>query len=226
MACASKRRDGKSRPDPQSLVGIPTTLYSQPKSAMGSIQNGHDPRLRKEEGLVCVEMDPTLSQRAAPVRSDRPNTRLGVLTRHKLEPGHPSAETHRLVEHTNELRGEGSDALISWVTGMSIPRKSDKGYKMFALAHFVPFDINNPLLRHGQTTDDVFEHAQLTERHQQILNNWEAIHKCQDECDAEWMRKRAEMTQESQAMTRALHGSINTAEEIDVDIRSVKGKKV
>ena len=75
--------------------------------------------------------------------------------------------------------------LVPRVMGMSIPRKSDKGYRMFALAHFIPFDIDDPLLKPGQTVDDVFEDARFTDRHLQILNNWEAIHECQDERDAE-----------------------------------------
>ena len=55
-------------------------------------------------------------------------THLDVLTRHELKQGHPSAGKHRIVEQTNELRGEGSNLLVPQVVGMSIPRKSDKGY--------------------------------------------------------------------------------------------------
>ena len=153
------------------------------------------------------------------------DTRLGVLTRHELKEGHPSAGTHRLVEHTNELRGEGTNLLVPRVMGMSIPRKSDKGYRMFALAHFIPFGIFDPLLKPGQTVNNVFESAKFTNRHQQILDNWEAIHECQDERDAERMRRRAEKSRESRAMTRALHGSIEAGEEIDVDLNIATTKR-
>ena len=108
---------------------------------------------------------------------------------------------------------------------MSIPRVSDKGYQMFALAHFIPFDVDRPLLQPGQTADDVFKSAQFSDRHLQILDNWESIHECQDERDAERMRKRAEMSRESRAMTRALHGSIEAEQGIDIDIASTRGKK-
>jgi hypothetical protein len=154
------------------------------------------------------------------------STRLGVLTRHELKQGHPSAGTHRLVEHTNELRGDGSDSLVPRVVGMSIPRKSDKGYQIFALSHFIPFDIDNPLLRPGQTAGDIFGSAGFTEGNLRVLNNWEAIHECQDERDAERMRKRAEKSRESRAMTRALHGSIEAEQEIDVDMASMGGRKI
>ena len=169
----------------------------------------------------CVRLEKMSTSRT----KNTAETRLGVLTRHELRQGHPSAETHRLVDHTNELRGEGTNVLIPRVMGMSIPRKSDKGYQMFALAHFIPFDIDNPLLKPGQTVDDVFWSAHFADRHRQILSNWEAIHECQDERDAERIRKRAEKSRESRAMTRALHGSIGAEQEIDVDMTHTNGRK-
>ena len=73
------------------------------------------------------------------------DTHLGILRRHELKEGHLLAATHCLVEHTNELRGEGANILVPRVVGMSIPRKSDKIYHMFTMAHFIPFDIDEPL---------------------------------------------------------------------------------
>jgi len=109
---------------------------------------------------------------------------------------------------------------------MSIPRKSDKGYQIFALAHFIPFDVENSLLRPGQTVGDIFDDACFTGEHLQVLNNWEAIHECQDERDVERMHKRAEKSRESRAMTRALHGSIETEHETDVGSEGAKWSKV
>ena len=149
------------------------------------------------------------------------DARLGVLTRHQLKQGHPCFKTHHLVEHTNELRGEGSDVLVPRIVGMSIPRTSDAGYRIFALAHFVPFDIDNLLPGPGRTIDDVYENANFCDRHLEILGNWEAIHECQDERDAERMHKRAEQSRESRAMTRALHGTI----EGDADMTIVSTKR-
>lgn len=169
----------------------------------------------------CVRLEKTSASKT----KNTADTRLGVLTRHELKQGHPSAETHRLVEHTNELRGEATNLLVPRVVGMSIPRKSDRGYRVFALAHFIPFNIDNPLLKPGQTADDIFESAQFSDRHLEILRNWEAIHECQDERDAERMRKHAEKFRESQAMTRSLHGSIEAGQEIDIDMASTKGRK-
>lgn len=153
------------------------------------------------------------------------NSHLGVLTRNELKPGHPSAETHQLVEHTNELRGEGTNSLIPRVMGMSIPRKSNKGYWTFTLAHFILFDTDNPLLMPGQTADSIFENMQFAERHLWILNNWEAIHKCHNECDADQMHKRAEKSQESRMMTKGLHGSIEAEYNTTIDLEGAKLSK-
>jgi hypothetical protein len=169
----------------------------------------------------CVRLEKTSTSKTKNTAS----TRLGVLARHELKQGHPSAETHRLVEHMNELRGEGSDLLVPRVMGMSIPRKSDKGYQMFALAHFIPFDIDNPLLKPGQTVDEIFNSGGFSPRHSQILDNWEAIHECQDERDADRMQKRTEQAKESRAMTRALHGSIENGDETHVDVTGTGSRK-
>ena len=153
------------------------------------------------------------------------DTRLGILRRHELKQGHPLAATHQLVEHTNELRGEGAGLLVPRVVGMSIPRKSDKAYHMFALAHFTPFDIENPLLSPGQNATEAFNPNGFSSRHVQILDNWEAIHECQDEQDAEQMRKRTEQARESRALTKTLHGSIKDGDEIEVDATRAGSRK-
>ena len=153
------------------------------------------------------------------------DTRLGVLRRHKLKQGHPSAATHRLVEHMNELRGEGANLLVPRVVGMSIPCKSDKVYHVFALGHFTPFSIDSPLLRPGQMATEVFNSTESSPRHLQILDNWEEIHECQDERDAERMQKRTEQARESRAMTRALHGSFEEGNETEIDVARVTNRK-
>jgi len=97
---------------------------------------------------------------------------------------------------------------------------------MFALVHFIPFDINNPLLCPGQTAMDVFNSSEFSPAHLQILNNWEAIHECQDERDMERMWKRTEQARESHVMTRALHGSIEDGHEVEIDVTRTGKQKV
>ena len=169
----------------------------------------------------CLKLEKT----SASQTKNTSDTRLGVLRRHELKQGHPLAATHRLVEHMNELRGEGANLLVPRVVGMSIPRKSDKAYHVFALAHFIPFGVDNPLLHPGQNATDVFDSETFSPRHTQILDNWEAIHECQDERDAERMRKRTEKARESRVMTKALHGSIESGDGIEVDVTRAGGRK-
>ena len=146
------------------------------------------------------------------------DTRLGVLKRHELKQGHPLAAMHQLIKHTNEARGEGINLLIPHVVGMSIPRKSDKGYHMFALAHFIPFNIDHLLLCPSQTVTDVFDSSVFSSRHLHLLDNWEAIHEYQDEWDAEQMQRHAEQVRESHAMTRVLHSAIEGGETTEIDV--------
>ena len=169
----------------------------------------------------CTRLEKTSTSKTKNTADER----LGVLRRHELKHGHPLAATHRLIEHTNEVRGEGTNLLVPRVVGMSIPRESDKGYCVFALAHFIPFDIDNPLLHAGQTAADTFESSEFSPKHLQILNNWEAIHECQDERDAERIRKRTEQARESRAMTRALHGAVEGGDATEVDVTNPKNQK-
>jgi hypothetical protein len=48
-------------------------------------------------------------------------TRVGVLRRHTLKDPNPLAETHHLLEHTNEERRESRSELVPRIVGMSIP---------------------------------------------------------------------------------------------------------
>ena len=68
-------------------------------------------------------------------------TRLGVFQRHPLKSSHPLHESHHLIEHTNEERGEGHHELVPRIVGMSIPRETLAIWPLFALAHFKPFSI-------------------------------------------------------------------------------------
>jgi len=169
----------------------------------------------------CTRLEKTSTSKTKNTADER----FGVLRRHELKHGHPLAATHRLIEHTNEVRGEGTNLLVPRVVGMSIPRKSDKGYCVFALAHFIPFDIDNLLLRAGQTATDTFESSEFSPKHLQILDNWEAIHECQDERDAERIRKRTEQARESRAMTRALHGAVEGGDVTEVDVTKTGNQK-
>jgi len=62
----------------------------------------------------CLKLE---KMSASPTRNTS-DIRLGVLRRHELKHRHLLAATHRLVEHMNELRGEGANLLVPRVVGI------------------------------------------------------------------------------------------------------------
>ena len=134
-----------------------------------------------------------------------PETRLGVLARHKLLPPHMLAMTHQLVEHRNVERGDGNIEYIPCVIGCSIPRPNSRSsYSIFVLAHFKPFSVSKPLLLQGETYDDAFRKFKPSKSDQYVINNWDAINECEDARDAERIRKKATMAAQSQALTKSI----------------------
>jgi hypothetical protein len=133
-----------------------------------------------------------------------PETRLGVFERHELKPSHPLHKTHHLIEHTNEDRGDGQYKLVPRVVGMSIPRESSASWPLFALAHFKPFGVSQPLISAGDTCENVFTTYPFSAFSLKVIKNWHAIHECEDERDGERLRKRAAETKESIALTTSI----------------------
>ncbi|KAG1781435.1 hypothetical protein EV702DRAFT_1244556 [Suillus placidus] len=132
-------------------------------------------------------------------------TRLGVLHRHQLKAEHPSAETHVLVEHTNEARGDGDAEIVPRIIGMSIPHKTNvKLWAIFCLAHFKLFSILRALIAEAADPVEVYERWPFGSRSVDIMANWEAVHKCEDERDADRLRKHAQLTTESKALTSSV----------------------
>lgn len=122
-------------------------------------------------------------------------SRLGVLKRHNLKKEHPLSGTHVLIEHTDELCGDRTNEYVPRIVGTSIPRKSNvDAWALFALAHFKPFNTSQPLLQQGDSLQNVFDTYNFSDQAQKILLNWKAIHECEDERDAERLRKQAQLT--------------------------------
>ncbi|KAG1901582.1 uncharacterized protein F5891DRAFT_1187439 [Suillus fuscotomentosus] len=132
-------------------------------------------------------------------------TRLGVLRRHCLNVGHRCSETHVLVEHTNEERGEGNSELVPHVVGISIPRPMNaRLWALFVLAHFKPFSVSTDLLGSAEDPVTCFEKSKLCPASLQVLSNWEAVHECEDERDTERLQKHAQLTAENKAFTASM----------------------
>jgi hypothetical protein len=89
---------------------------------------------------------------------------------------------------------------------MTIPHAVNRSlYSMFMLAHFKPFSIDCPLIAHGTDSwEYAFHSFTFNDRSTEIMKNWEAIHECQDERDAERLKCQAALTRESHVMTKTL----------------------
>ena len=124
-------------------------------------------------------------------RSSKRNEHAAVLTRYKLQEPHPQAASHMLVLVLHPLIKQPSRERIPVVVGTSIPRKERNIEVYMLLAHFRPFSTSNPILcDQTHSIQTTFEHTTFTERSMHVMKNWDAVHECEDERDAERLRKK------------------------------------
>ncbi|KAG8929439.1 hypothetical protein FRC01_004338 [Tulasnella sp. 417] len=136
------------------------------------------------------------------------SNRLGTFRRHSLLPPHPQADTHELIQHTEETNRYPSTELIPRVIGSSIPRRGSHRHALFMIAHFVPFSSQHPLFPPNRqvAVTDYFNAYPFHPTHQRIMNNWNEVHECEDERDAERLRKREAVTREHRLLQKAIVG--------------------
>ena len=72
---------------------------------------------------------------------------------------------------------------------MSILHHASPQYSLFMLAHFKPFSNESPLWDKDIGVNKAFEQFHFSTAAQEIMHNWEAIHECEDEQDAERLQK-------------------------------------
>ena len=68
---------------------------------------------------------------------------------------------------------------------MSIPWHYSAHYNLFMLAHFKLFSKEYPLWDKELGVNETFKQFNFSTRAQEIMHNWEAIHECEGEQDAE-----------------------------------------
>jgi hypothetical protein len=150
----------------------------------------------------CVRLEPI--SKSAKLKNTF-ETQLGVLRRHTFKSRHPNCKTHVLVEHTNDERGDEGVEHVPCVIGMSIPCLTNvRLWAIFALAHFKAFDVSTELL--GVDKDPIKSYAQFAfcSRSLRVMKNWEAVYECKDEHDADRLRKCAQLTSKSKALTASV----------------------
>ena len=163
----------------------------------------------------CVALE-TITRRKGALK---PDPHLGTLKCHLLKEEHPLSETHVLVEHTNDERGDGSSQLVPRAVGTYIPReRHGKRWKLFALAHFKPFSNVIPFIQPGMTLEHTFKNFTFSPHRREIMDNWEVVHECQDKRDAERLWKRAALTAQSLTLTKSLSKALNLLDADEVDV--------
>jgi hypothetical protein len=172
----------------------------------------------------CISLQLKPKHRRNSSDDDSNNDRLGIQIKHNINVGHPLADTHYLVQHSDDgsenlTTNNGGKQLIPRVVGSNVPRKdTGRRWMLFTLAHFKPFHESSSLIDDGLTLEETYDAYQFSQQSLSTMKNWEETHDCEDERDAERLRKRALLTAESIAMRTSVNRTTNN---VDVVIDGV-----
>jgi hypothetical protein len=109
------------------------------------------------------------------------------------------------------------------IVGSSIPRKtSEWSYAAFMLSHFKPFNSSNFLISSGLHVLDAYTQYEFNDFSRKIMSNWEFVHECADERDAECLHKCQQMIKASQAILHAIQSVLGDDSELDIEKASIK----
>ncbi|KAJ3559531.1 hypothetical protein NP233_g11239 [Leucocoprinus birnbaumii] len=140
--------------------------------------------------------------------------RAGTCPCYMLHSPHPLKSSHVIVQHAPDDLLDGNWCRIPRVSGMTVPRQSNqREWALFALAHFRPFNDVHRLIEGALTNEAVinaFTEFTFQDQHQQILQNWEDVHECEDEREAERLKKQSQQLSEA-----SKHGG--SGNEIDIN---------
>ena len=131
---------------------------------------------------------------------------------------HQLCQTHELVLYLNpNLNLLVPNISVPRVIGCSIPQPSSKKlYAEFMLAHFKPFSVEMPLVNVGETLESTYHNYCFDSFSCDIIANWEAVHECEDEWNAERICKQAQLTKPSHLMKQTFKSVLEDDWEIDI----------
>jgi hypothetical protein len=157
-------------------------------------------------------------------RPNQASKRLETYVRYELLFPHPLHGTHQIVQHTDDQHYITRQSLVPAVIGMSVPCLTSPIYKLFILSHFKLFHNDIPLFASTETIEDLYSSYPFSPYALQVMKNWEAINECEDERDAEQLKKREALTRESQALTKFITANFdNELAELNLhDLNSAK----
>jgi len=115
-------------------------------------------------------------------------------------------ESHILIQIIDPSQTPPDKEIIPRVIGTSIPHKdSDETYYyLFMLAHFAPYSATCPLPCSLSSLQSFFNSYLFTDQACSIMKNWEAIHECEDECEAGCLQKRETISCKNHAFAKSI----------------------
>ncbi|KAK0496950.1 hypothetical protein EDD18DRAFT_1352805 [Armillaria luteobubalina] len=113
---------------------------------------------------------------------------------------------HEIIEHTSESEAVHFAKVVPRIIGHKLPHAHDPCYPAFMLGHFKLFHEYIPLIELDSTILDTFSSYQFSILVQNCMKNWEALHECKDERDAESLKRRLHMFKDSQLLTNIFNG--------------------
>ena len=134
----------------------------------------------------------------------------GRLRRFILKSAHREAHTHILVEFADPTVLRPGCERIPHVVGRSIPRRcqDESYYAIFMLAHFAPYSQSKPLSVAESSIAAMFDTTTFSERSITVMKNWEAVHECEDEREAERLKKRSAKLNQTKMQVHAVEAMI------------------
>jgi Helitron helicase-like domain at N-terminus/PIF1-like helicase len=115
--------------------------------------------------------------------------RLGSLARYSLLFPHRQSQSHVLIMHQDPTLPLHRWKLAPRVIGMQVPRKDSSEYPLFMLGHFIPFSHTKPLIPFHMNASSAISSTQFPKFAETVMRNWDDIHECEDERDADRMRR-------------------------------------
>src|SRR5260370_27570072 len=112
---------------------------------------------------------------------------------------HKEHHSHMLLETIRETKVHPKHEVVPRVVGTSIPcRHSDpESYFLFMLAHFYPFSSDHDINFECGNLESIFDTISFSLLSKKVMQNWEAVHECEDAREKERIRKQGSSQKKS-----------------------------
>ena len=112
---------------------------------------------------------------------------------------HKEHHSHMILETIRESNACPKHEIVPRVVGTSIPRRESdpENYFLFMLAHFCPFSADHGINFEGGNLEAIFHTKSFSLLSKNVMQNWEAVHECEDAREKERIRKQGSSQKKS-----------------------------